>query len=97
MGRKASEEEVIRRPGQNEGGRRATADGTSFNRSGSSKERKGGQLEAAIRKNHSLRRCRNRQPGFHNSKEVMEHLQNAGRTGKNGVANAYIVAGGPTL
>ena len=33
LGRKASEEEVIRRPGQNEGGRRATADGTSFNRS----------------------------------------------------------------
>ena len=32
----------------------------------------------AIRKNHSLRRCRNRQPGFHKSKEVMEHFQNAG-------------------
>lgn len=51
----------------------------------------------AIRKNHSLRRYRNRQPGFHKSKEVMEHFQNAGNMGKNGVANAYIVAGGPTL
>ena len=51
----------------------------------------------AIRKNHSLRRYRNRQPGFHKSKEVMEHFQNAGNMGKNGVANASIVAGGPTL
>lgn len=74
---------MIRRPGENEGGdAELLADGTSFSRSGSSKSGRGGQLEAAIRKNHSLRRCRNRQPGFHNSKEVMEHLQNAGAHGK---------------
>ena len=53
----------------------------------------------AIRKNHSLRSCRNRQPGFHKSEAVMEHSEGGrrgdsasdrGNTGKDGVANAYI-------
>lgn len=34
----------------------------------------------AIRKNYSLRSCRNRQPGFRKSEEVMEHSE-GGRRG----------------